>query len=268
MNDLTLIQYWHQGTLPDDLQACQDTWTTACAQGSRHLFDRQSAAAFIAEHFGPREQKAFAACALPAMASDYFRYCALYVLGGLYVDITWENHHPLDEFLTGLDPEKDGFLMNFNDVPGNVASHPVLSLMGSMNFDLVLNGVIYVKHPQNAFIKAVLDLCTSLIERKATNDVGLVTGIGTLISLINLHKLPQAGLDPVLGTLQKQFPDYAEVFATYRAELADHYDSWSAAGKNIQQIPMDEIAPYIVRNKSASAPERHEWRDHTGSIFQ
>jgi mannosyltransferase OCH1-like enzyme len=50
------------------------------------MFGDASAAAYIAERYGPREVAAFARCRHPAMRSDYLRMCFVLAEGGLYVD--------------------------------------------------------------------------------------------------------------------------------------------------------------------------------------
>lgn len=84
----TLVRYWHDpDDLPDDVQACMDSWTPLGALGFKlHTFCDTSAASYISAKFSPRERAAFAHFRHPAMRSDYFRMCFILAEGGLYVD--------------------------------------------------------------------------------------------------------------------------------------------------------------------------------------
>lgn len=84
----TLIQYWHDlNDVPEDVQACLDSWGRLGEEGfTFRMFNDVSAAEYISELYGAREQAAFARCRHPAMRCDYLRMCVLVAEGGLYVD--------------------------------------------------------------------------------------------------------------------------------------------------------------------------------------
>ncbi|MFD3299450.1 glycosyltransferase family 32 protein [Aquipseudomonas alcaligenes] len=84
----TLVQYWHDPhDVPDDVQACINSWKRLSAEGfAFRMFNDVSAAEYIAEWYGETEQEAFALCRHPAMRCDYLRMCVLVAEGGLYVD--------------------------------------------------------------------------------------------------------------------------------------------------------------------------------------
>jgi hypothetical protein len=50
------------------------------------MFDDDTAAAFIADHYGTQQVAAFVRCEHPAMRSDYLRLCFVLAEGGFYVD--------------------------------------------------------------------------------------------------------------------------------------------------------------------------------------
>lgn len=84
----TLVRFWHDPRdVPRDVRACLASWDVLREEGfAFRMFDDDSATAYIAERFGPREQAAFKRCRHPAMRSDYLRLCFVFVEGGLYVD--------------------------------------------------------------------------------------------------------------------------------------------------------------------------------------
>ena len=80
-----VAQYWHQSDCADAIRARQAHWRCMFPD-SYAIFDRRTAADFLRMHFGNQAVSGFRTCAVPAMASDYFRYHWLAVTGGLYVD--------------------------------------------------------------------------------------------------------------------------------------------------------------------------------------
>ena len=74
-----VVQYWHNlRLLPADVNE---------GHGFSHeMFDEASAKQFIAASLGDPFVESFNRCYHPAMQSDYFRLCYLYVRGGFYVD--------------------------------------------------------------------------------------------------------------------------------------------------------------------------------------
>lgn len=84
----TLIRYWHDPSdLPNDVRDCIASWDRLAHEGFQiRMFCDASAAAYISERFGFREQAAFERCRHPAMRSDYLRMCVVLSEGGLYVD--------------------------------------------------------------------------------------------------------------------------------------------------------------------------------------
>ena len=83
-----IIQFWDDHNhLPTDVKACIDTWSITEDQGvERVLFDKKQAGNFIFEKLGERYKKAFDRCYHPAMQSDLFRLCYIFIEGGCYID--------------------------------------------------------------------------------------------------------------------------------------------------------------------------------------
>lgn len=85
----TIVQFWdNKDDLPIDVMHCIHTWKARELEGFQHfLFYEESALDFILTHLGFKYADAFKACYHPAMKSDYFRLCYMYVKGGIYVDV-------------------------------------------------------------------------------------------------------------------------------------------------------------------------------------
>ncbi|MEO1292496.1 MAG: hypothetical protein AAFV62_06665 [Pseudomonadota bacterium] len=81
-----VIQYWDKPVPPRDVARHMDAWKTHVGSENYRRFDDESAAAFMREHFGAREEAVYRSCGHPAVKADYLRLGALFVLGGLYID--------------------------------------------------------------------------------------------------------------------------------------------------------------------------------------
>lgn len=94
-----IVQFWDNlEQLPNDVSECIETWAKTEQWGiERLLFDKEQAGNFIYQKLGARYKRAFEYCYHPAMQSDYFRLCYIYVEGGCYVDV--------DDVYTGAEIE-------------------------------------------------------------------------------------------------------------------------------------------------------------------
>lgn len=83
-----IVQFWDDlDRLPEDVGECIETWRKIEDQGfERLLFDKHQAGEFIRTRLGPRHKHAYDKCYHPAMQSDYFRLCYIFVEGGCYID--------------------------------------------------------------------------------------------------------------------------------------------------------------------------------------
>jgi tetratricopeptide (TPR) repeat protein len=79
-------QYWHSEDLPDRVADSHRALTSLNPEYRAELWSRRTAAAWIERHLGPRVRALFECCAIPAMQSDFFRYCVLLKAGGVYLD--------------------------------------------------------------------------------------------------------------------------------------------------------------------------------------
>lgn len=85
---MKIVQFWDNlEKLPNDVKECMKTWSRIGEQGiEKLLFDKKQARDFINQKLGLRYVQAYDKCYHPAMQSDYFRLCYIFVEGGCYVD--------------------------------------------------------------------------------------------------------------------------------------------------------------------------------------
>lgn len=83
-----IVQFWDDlDRLPGDVGECIETWRKIEKEGfERFLFDESRAREFIHQRLGSLHERAFDKCYHPAMQSDYFRLCYIFVEGGCYID--------------------------------------------------------------------------------------------------------------------------------------------------------------------------------------
>ena len=169
---LPIVQYWHSEDVPAEVRALTATFRDQ-NPGLRHLlFSEAEADEFIAEHFTDREVAAFRACAVPAMQADYFRYCAVLAMGGIYSDVGFRCLRPL----RGLMEETDG------------------GLVLRKSRGQIINGFFLFKAPGHPLLRLTLDVATGQIESRTSENVWSVTGpwIFTVLDAFNRLESPDA----------------------------------------------------------------------------
>jgi hypothetical protein len=95
-----VVQTWEHKQLNPEFQAIADTWKTHNPQCEFVLMDAAEREQFIRAHFERAVLTAYQRIVPGAYKSDLFRYCYLWVNGGVYVDIDTLCLGSLDDFLT------------------------------------------------------------------------------------------------------------------------------------------------------------------------
>jgi tetratricopeptide (TPR) repeat protein len=109
VHQATMIQYWSQGTPPDDIQLVFSEWKDLLQRdgiGELQLYDRSSAAAWIAEH-APEFSDFFAGAFHYAMESDIFRIAFASKRPCIYLDTDgWPLEHTAEILKFALNSQK------------------------------------------------------------------------------------------------------------------------------------------------------------------
>jgi hypothetical protein len=186
----SIVQYWHSTEIPVEVAELVGTFRNLNPDLHHRLFCEATAGEFIAEHFSAREVAAFRACAVPAMQADYFRYCAVLALGGIYSDADFRCVRPLRELLAST----GGGRLFRREPPG-----------------YLLNGFFLFDAPGHPLLRLTLDIATANIEGRVGERVQMVTGPWIFSGLAALHRLGSSeptygGVgDRGLGTLVEPF---------------------------------------------------------------
>jgi hypothetical protein len=168
---LPIIQYWHSGDVPADVTERIETFNRQNRELRHLVFDRAGADRFIADHYGDRELSAFRACAVPSMQADYFRYCSVLAMGGVYADVSYRCLQPL--WKIGPGGQLFSVIPRRSPVPGK----------------LVINGLFAFGVHGHPLLKLTLEIVTANIEGRIAEKVQLVTGPWIFSALAILKQL-------------------------------------------------------------------------------
>ncbi len=157
---MKLFQYWDTGEPPDEVKVCIRTVRDLNPEFEYELFDRGAAAWFIGKRLGERNRKVFSTLAVPAMQADYFRLCALFAKGGVYMDADSDSERPLRELLVE-------------------APHALMMIHGT---DLQ-PGLMMFRERGDPLLAAWIEVMTFNLERWASGSAGQLTGPVALTAL-------------------------------------------------------------------------------------
>lgn len=122
-------QTYKSQPLPKRALECQQSWKSQPGY-TYHFHDDNQMRSFIRREMPPRVFKVFESLPLGVMKADLWRYCVLYVEGGIYADIDASALKPVSawkilpehKFIFGLENDMHFCQWTFASVPG----HPIL----------------------------------------------------------------------------------------------------------------------------------------------
>jgi hypothetical protein len=239
----SIVQYWHDESIPDYIAGLLRTFGEQNPELRHMVFSRERAAEFIARHFGARESAAFQACAVPAMQADYFRYCAVLALGGVYCDADVECVAPLRQLVP---PAGRGRL--FRGRRRNV-----------------INGVFAFGSPGHPFLELALEVATANIEVRRFDTVYYTTGPPIFMALTYM----QASAPPSAFTGVGVSIQFGQVIGAYCETIGD-LERVDSAFETIELVePSAQDA--FIRSPETALPYKRSathWVDFDGPIFQ
>lgn len=233
-----LIQYWHEEQPPDEIEEL-----LAQAQGHNpamdHLvFDQASAAELIVAHHGARELAAFRACAVPAMQADYFRYCAVHALGGVYCDADISCSGPFTPLLEGR-----GRLLE-----------------GSGGLGVIANHLFGFRQPGHPLLGLAIEIATIGIESRFCERVTFVTGplIFTALGLIHRLGSLEHFVEKMDATVAKLEVRYGSGPRLERQPWLDHLESIRSVVGDYERIESAFAGVAVTPFDRSPVPPRAE----------
>ena len=90
---LDIYQTWYTKDLPEGMMASVIKLRKDNPQFKYHLYDDEDCKKFIKEHFGVKEYDAYENLIPGAYKADLWRYCILFIKGGIYIDIKFHTNN-------------------------------------------------------------------------------------------------------------------------------------------------------------------------------
>jgi mannosyltransferase OCH1-like enzyme len=237
-----LHQTWKTTDIPDEWQACVESWKTLHPQWQYKLWTDDTGRWFIQNHY-PDFLNIYDAFSYNIQRADAIRYCLLHAFGGVYVDLDMECLQPLEPllsghaFVAGYEPplhaqmlKQEKMLCNafMASVPGHRLLTAILQSLKSCNPKITVHTeVLETTGPL---------MLTRVVQQYPDHD----------ITLLPDHLLYPLSNDPTILALITQDPGQRRSFTAdclERGAYALHYwaNSWmrDLAGTLHNQNPFD-----------------------------
>ena len=241
---MRLFQYWDAAEPSDEVLAWTQTFRALNPDMKHRLFSRDEAAWFIGKHLGHREQRAFEACAVPSMQSDFFRLCALLHHGGVYADADIVCCKPLSGLVGGV-------------------AH---GLVGCWEHEIV-HDFLFVRAAGDPFLAACLRLCILNIEARDIPNVYTAAGPAVLTAIQALVRPELA--DELLARFDNLLQEgwlFPAILERARREipltdaLVRSFDAWTLVQKRV-------IKPWFGRTDASYKQTGRHWTNWQGPIY-
>lgn len=132
-----IFQTWSTKNISTDLKSLTETWIYKNPNYAYFLYDDYDCDAFIKKYFDIRVYNAYIRLIPGAFKADLWRYCILYIYGGVYVDMDTICMNSIDDFLNediefmtpvDLNPPTShiGTHNLFNAFIASIPKHPIL----------------------------------------------------------------------------------------------------------------------------------------------
>jgi mannosyltransferase OCH1-like enzyme len=136
-----------------------------------YLFSDEESRAFIQKHYSPEVVKAFDILRPGAYKSDLWRYCVLYVKGGVYFDIKLETQIPLVDLLS---------------IQQTMLTKDHVS--ATKNYDCLWNGLMISAPGNELFRHCIESIVKSCRERNYERNNLDITGPCLLGRMVKIHQ--------------------------------------------------------------------------------
>ena len=164
-----IYQTWKTKSLPLNVQKIRDKISVINPDYKLILFDDDDMENFIKKNFDIRIYNLYKNLNVGAAKADFWRYCILYINGGVYLDIDSDILRPLDE------------LIEEND-------KCIITREGNLGF---FNNWIMIFEKNHPILLETIVQCCYNIENKTTNDICHLTGPhGPFTNSINKIMIP------------------------------------------------------------------------------
>jgi hypothetical protein len=170
-----IFQTWENKELPQSLQLAENSWKQKNKDWNVQLYDSNDRRNFIATHFSDEVLWAYDQLIPGAYQADLWRYCILYIEGGVYADIKLRLLLPLPEI---IDPTATFVTVIDKGFPS------ILNINNDIN-PYLMQGFLASKPNHIALKKAINEIVNHVKEGNYSVDYLSITGPGLLGRVIN-----------------------------------------------------------------------------------
>jgi len=139
MIPLDIYQTWETADLPDKMKECVERLKSQNPKFKHHFFDDAARRAFIQDHFDKSVVNAYNKLIPGAYRADLWRYCVLYINGGIYLDIKYSNVDGFD--LIEL-TDDEYFVPDIEDSGGGIYNAFMVCKAGNPMMKKAIDGVV------------------------------------------------------------------------------------------------------------------------------
>jgi mannosyltransferase OCH1-like enzyme len=211
---LKLFQTWHTKDLPTDMKKAVDLVQSANPEFQHFLFDDADCRSFIEEHFDKPVVEAFDTLIPGAFKSDLWRYCVLYIQGGIYLDI---KYIPVNGFKFITMTDKEYFVKERNKI------------------NCLYTGLMVCKPRNEILFKAIQQIVENVTQRFYGKNSLDITGPTMLV-----HFFSQEEKDNMecIFTIDKHIvPIYKKIFQIKKDDeiILEDYETYRKEQKEFQK---------------------------------
>lgn len=263
MADAAISQYWDTDDVPSYVADLCASFRMHNPSFPHRLFSESDTERFIATHFSPREVAAFQGCAIPSMQSDYFRYCVVYALGGIYSDVDYRCVGPLSPLLDRIEG-------------GELYFGPTVHTIQDREAKWIWSGFFAFTKARHPFLRLALEMATVNMEerlaerlwptgQKVIEGIWLTVGPGipTFLSLLRDWGSFDAVIKATAGRP-------AEPFAKLNCEVIGDYERIEEAFEGVRIAEHHEMVKW-VKSPDFSLPYKDtsiHWKNAESEIFR
>jgi tetratricopeptide (TPR) repeat protein len=182
-----IVQFWDTKEIQHDLDLFMQSAKLMNPDFEHHLFNDESAEAFIQKECAALVLRAYRMANHPAMRADIFRLAYLWVKGGVYIDADDRCTYALGELL-----ESDYELIVMQEGDGSIGNNFLATV------------------PHHPWVSHVLDTVTRFVNQKQGDNIWLISGPGAVSGSFIRHYLAHFS--------QSKMPSGVKVIPQYVAE--------------------------------------------------
>ena len=210
---LVIYRTWHTTKLPYKMKKVVDDSIIYTPEFDNHFFNLEDCEAFIKEHFEPNVVNAYKCLKPLSFKSDLWRFCILYIKGGVYIDIKFCFKRPLI------------------DIVRNNPKIFVTKVKETMPQNQVVCGFL-VSPPNNKVFRDCIDQIVLHCKNKDYTDDPLdVTGPRLLRNMLRKYES-----DEFLDSIPIKFDD-PQTYYYNEEPLASEYKGYRKNQRNKSKLP-------------------------------